>query len=518
MRTLKQKAWLGSFLLVLSLSTAVAQAPQAQSAAGSDRELLEVMHSIGSQPLYDYLKELTSEKFGGRLTGTPEFNLAAQWVSSLLKKWGVEPAGDNGTYLQAFPNPYTLVFKGCDLYLHLPVGAGTSKGEIAKHYLYEDEYIPGGTSGSGEVTAEVVYAGYGISAPELGYDDYQGVDVKGKIVLIEREVPVDPGKNTEVFKQWRPYSFHQYKLINAADHGAKGLIYNYGPIGNPNNAYRAGFIYSHVGDAVVADMFAGTGRGHDQVVSRIAKTLKPQSFATGKVVTIKNVTEHHPQGVGFNVLGLVPGADPVLKDEVIIIGGHLDHLGRAWELMPGANDNAAAVSVMLGLAEAMSKYSVKPKRSVLFCFFGAEEQAVHGSEFYTEHPVFPLSKTMAMINMEAVGVGDKFYVLAGMDFPGLYKFLEQADQKYIHKVITGSPFSNIARPRQDVTWFLWKGVPGVTLSAFGGPESPLPTYHNTRDNLSLITPETLEDTARLLFLAVEDMASAGKLDFRAKGN
>jgi hypothetical protein len=506
------------FCLVLtaSFSTAAAQTPQ-KAAPASDQALLEVMHSITSQTLYDYLQALVSEKFGGRLTGTPEYGLAAQWVSSLLKKWGVEPAGDNGTYLQAFPNPYTQVLAG-DLSLHVPLGEGKSRGEILKSYRFEDEFIPGGTSGSGEVKAEVVYAGYGITAPELGYDDYKGVDVKGKIVLLEREVPVDPGRDPEVFKKWRPYSFHQYKLENAADHGAKGMIYNYGPIGNPNNAYRQGFVYSHVGDAVVGDIFAGTGRKHADVAAAIARTLKPQSFATGKVLTIKNVTEHHPDGIGASVLGLIRGTDPVLKDEVIIIGGHLDFLGRAPVLMTGANDNGAAVAVMLGLAEAMTKYAVKPRRSVLFAFFGAEEQAVNGSRFYTEHPLFPMDKTMAMINMEAVGAGDKFHVLAGTNFPGLTKYLEQADQKYIHRVITASPFANNARPRQDVTWFLWKGVPGVTLGAYGGVESSLPTYHNTRDNLSLITPVILEDTARLLFLAVEEMAGADKLDFRTKSN
>jgi len=182
--------------------------------------------------------------------------------------------------------------------------------------------------------------------------------------------------------------------------------------------------------------------------------------------------------------------------------------------MPGANDNAASVAAMLGLAEAMSRCPAKPKRSVLFAFFGAEEQAVHGSEYYTEHPVFPLDKTAAMINLEANGSGDKFNLLAGKNFPGLLRFFEQANEKYIHRSLTAFPFSNIARPRQDVTWFLWKGVPGVTFGAHGF-SSPLPTYHNTRDNLSLITPEILEDASRLLFLVLEDMSRADRLDLRS---
>ena len=501
-------------IFAVGLPAAWAQVrPQAQPPT-AEQQILEAMHGIDSQKLFGYVQELVSEKYGGRLTGTAEYNLCAEWVASLLKKWAIEPAGDKGTYFQSFPNPYTLVFEGGAVSLHIPVGVGPAQGEIIKHYRYEDEFIPGGTSASGEVTAEVVYVGYGISAPELGYDDYRGVDVKGKIVLMEREVPVEPGSDAERFKKWRPYSFHQYKLENAAAHGAKGMIYNYGPIGNPNNSYRAGFIYSHVGDAVTKDMFAGTGRKHPETVAAITKTLKPRSFATGKILTLKNLTEHHPEGIGVNVLGLIRGSDPALKDEVIIIGGHLDHLGRMWELMPGANDNAAAVAAMLGLAEAMSRCPAKPKRSVLFAFFGAEEQAVRGSQYYTEHPVFPLDKTAAMINLEANGSGDKFNLLAGKNFPELLRYFEAANDTYIHRSLSSFPFANIARPRQDVTWFLWEGVPGVTFGAHGFP-SPLPTYHNTRDNLSLITPEILEDTSRLLFLVVENMGRAETLDFRS---
>ncbi len=475
------------------------------------REILSALHTISSHTLYGYVQELVSEKYGGRLTGTPEYDACADWVAALLEKWGVQPGGDDGGYKQFFPNPYTLVFPGCEVYLRLAVN-GT---EIRKHYRYEDEFIPGGTSGSGELTADVVYVGYGVTAPELGYDDYAGVEVRGKILLMEREVPVAPDKDAELFKKWRPYSFHQYKLENAVAHGAGGMLYNYGPIGNPNNSYDAGFIYSHVGDAVVADVFAGTGRDHKATAEKIRETLKPQSFATGKVFTIKNVTEHYPDGSGANVIGLIEGADPVLKDELIVLGGHLDHLGRLWELMPGANDNATAVAVMLGVAEAMSKCEVKPRRSVMFLFFGAEEQGVAGSEFYLNNPLFPLEKTVAFINMEGPGVGDKVGVLAGKDYPDFFGFLERANGRYIHRVIEASSFANIARPRQDTARFLWAGVPSVTVGASETRPVPRPpSYHNTRDNLESITPEIMEDIAQLLFAAIMDMSDEPALDFR----
>jgi hypothetical protein len=471
-----------------------------------EEKLLESMHSISSCTLFNYVKELASDKYAGRLTGTEGYDASAEWVASHFKKWGIAPAVSQNSYFQAFPIPYTLVFKGCQVCLYLPCNGS----DIKKYYKYESEFIPGSTSGSGEVTAEVIYVGYGVTAPELNYDEYKGVDVKGKIILMEREVPVSPDKDPELFKEWRPYSFHQYKLENAVAHGAKGMLYNYGPIGNPNNSYDEGFIYSHVGEAVVSDVFAGTGRKHEDVVEKIKKTLKPRSFATGKTFTIKNITEHHPEGIGYNVIGLLEGSDPVLRKELIILGGHLDHLGRCYEIMPGANDNASSVSVILGIAEAMAECPIKPRRSVMFLCFGAEEQGVVGSEYYIEHPIFPLEKTVAFVNMDGVGCGDKLGALAAKNYPEFWEFIERANKRYIHRVVNPSYFANIARPRLDAARFMWKGVPTISFSAYGAPSY----YHITKDNIDTITPEILQDLAQLLLMAVLDMANQDSLDFR----
>ena len=507
-------------LAALALAVAAPAArPAAQAAAApqtDEAKLLSAMHGISSHALLGHVAELVSEKYGGRLTGTADYEACVAWVESLFRGWGVEPGGENGTYRQLFPNPYTVVFPGGVCELALPAGKG---GLVKKSYRYEDEFIPGGTSGSGEVTAEVVYAGYGITAPELGYDDYKGVDVTGRIVLLEPEVPVAPrGETLEAFKKWRPYSFHQYKLRNAAAHGAKGMVYNYGPIGNPNNAYVEGFVYHHVGAAVVADVFAGTGRVHKDVVDRIRKELRPRSFATGKTMTIGNRTEHHPDGVGINLLGRITGTDPALRDEVIVVGGHLDHLGRMWELMPGADDNATAVAVTLGIAEAMAKCAVKPKRTVVFFLFGSEEQSedqgTEGSRFYVEHPVYPLDKTVVFINLEGPGSGDRISASGGTTYPGFWRFVERANAAYVRRELGTGPASYPARPRQDSAWFFWKGVPSLTFGADGGTPPPYPTYHNTRDSIDLVTPEIMEDIAQLLFMTVMDLADEPALDFR----
>ncbi len=496
---------LSMFCAVLLLP-APALAQRGRRQLTEEQQLLQAMHSIDSQSLYSWVDTLASEHFAGRLTGTRKFDECAEWVSDHFRTWGVDPGGENGTYRQAFPIPYTLIFRDCDLYLHLPVGDDV----IEKHYPYEEDWYPGSTSASGEITAEVVYVGYGITAPELDYDDYAGVDVRGRIVAFEPEAPVSPGRGEDLFMKWRPYSFHQYKLENAVAHGAAGLLYDY-HIVNPNNAYAEGFIYSMVSRRVLADLFAGTGRDHGEVRQGIIDNLSPNSFATGKTATIRNTTEHHPEGIGCNVIGLIEGSDPVLKNEVIIIGGHLDHLGYCYEMIPGANDNASAVAVLMGVARAMAQCPIRPRRSVMFLAFGAEEQGVVGSAYYLEHPIFPLEKTVGLINMDGVGCGDRISSGAGANFPAFQAFLDRANERYVHRLMSAGFNANLGRPRLDAARFLWAGVPSVSFEVSGS----LSYYHHTLDAIETITPEIMEDLAQLIFMAVMDMADEDELDFRS---
>ncbi|MFP4448734.1 MAG: M20/M25/M40 family metallo-hydrolase [Bacteroidales bacterium] len=461
--------------------------------------LLKNMHSISSHELFEFVKELCSEKYGGRLTGTAGYDSVANWVGNRFQEWGIKPVGDNETYLQWFDNPYTEVTGEGRVTLHIDA----NEDKIYKHYDYITEYMPGSTSDSGKVTGEVVYVGYGITAPELGYDDYENIDVEGKIILMEPEVPLNPGDDPEEFKKWEPYSRHQYKLKNAADHGAVGMIYNYGPIANPNNAFIEGFIHSHVGDTVVNDLFAGTGKNHENTLARIEKDLKPQSFNTGKSITIKNHTKHYPDGTGSNVIGFIEGEDPELKDEAIIISAHLDHVGYCHEMVPGANDNASGVAVLLGVAKALSQNDINLKRSIVFLAFGAEEQGIVGSGVYIDNPAFPLDKTAALLNLDGVGVGDKFGAVAGKNYPDIFEKVEQANEKYIHRDIHPSEYLNITRPRLDAARFMSEGISSLSFYSYG-KSAP---YHQPGDNISVITPETLEDMTKLIYFSVINLSN-----------
>jgi hypothetical protein len=459
--------------------------------------------SITEQALMDCVRELCLEKYAGRLTGTKGYDDSAAWLAGSLAQWGFKPGGDSGTYFQDFPNPYTLVLPGAELSLQVPGADGSLQ---KKPYEIETDFFPGSTSGSGELTAEVIYVGYGISAPELNYDEYKGLDVKGKIVLVEVEVPVDPAKKPGEFASWRPYSFHQYKMRNAREHGAAGVLYNY-HIVNPNCSYSQDLLWTAVGDKVVNDIFQGTGRDHGQLMKTIWKKHREQSFATGKTVNIKNVTEHHPEGIGRNVVAYLEGSDPLLKDETIVLSAHLDHLGLNPSMMPGANDNASGVAVAMAVAEALAKFELRPQLTVALLLFGAEEQGVRGSEFYLQHRPSPLGKMKAVINLDGVGRGKKLYALAAKNYPSLWRAFDLAGRTLVRVDVIGEYFHNRARPRLDAAHFMWAGIPTLSFSADGEPALDFPTYHTRHDRPDILTPAIMVDLGRLIFAAVADLAA-----------
>ena len=464
---------------------------------------LKLKEYVTSDDLYNYVDILASEEFAGRLTGHIGYDKSADWVIQNFKSWGVKPLGENGTFLQKFPHPYTDVYEDCKLVMHAE--------NAEKSYEYVEEYIPGSTSGNGEVKAEVIYAGYGITAPELGYDDYAGIDVRGKIVLLDREVPL--GTSHKDFHKWRPYSFHQYKLLNAVKHGAAGFLYNY-HIANPNNDYYENIVYSHIGSRVMEDIFRGTGKKHSELLRKIKEELIPQSFSTGKIFTVKNSTKHHPDATGSNVIGFIEGSDPELKNEYILIGGHLDHLGKCYTTMPGANDNASAVSVTLGVARAMAESGIRLKRSVVFIFPGAEEAGLKGVQYFLKNPTMPsLDNIKAYINMDAVGIGNKFSFGFGKNYPDLFAYIDKANKEHTNLHISAHGSSNLGRPRLDAAFFDWYGIPVLSLASNGTREEFANyRYHTPYDNIANITPEYMLNLTELLFQAIIDMADAKDLN------
>jgi hypothetical protein len=471
--------------------------PVISLAQTNDQEtILKTFHSISSNELLKYAEELSSEKYKGRLSGSPEYLDAAKWCAGKFEERGLKPA-NNGSWFQYFPNAYSEVYSKGSVVIG---NADGSKTELQ----FPDDFMPGSNSASGIVSGEMVYVGYGITAPELGYDSYQGIDVKGKILIMETGIPYT--KNDSVQASWTPYSYHRYKFKNALEHGAKGLLY-VGTIANPNTSYLENFVYAHISDKVTEQIFADAGRNYTDVKKELTEFKTPSfQLNSQQKVTIEADTKHFPDGKSCNVVGLIEGSDPVLKNEVIIVGGHLDGQGYLGELFPSALDNASGVADIMGAANALAQSEVKPKRSVLFILIGGEECGLYGSKFYAENPIFPIEKTVFMINLDMVGNGTGFYVSSGKSYPEIYRHFETANQNFLHRKMEASEWrKSYSRPRSDAANFENAGIKTLSLWTSGGV---FPVYyHHPKDKIDVLTPEIMEDAAKLLYMGILGVAN-----------
>lgn len=458
---------------------------------------LKTFHSISSHDLLNYAAELSSPKYKGRLSGSPGYIEAANWVADQLKQSGVKPGMPDGTYFQWFPNAYSDVLSPGTVTLL----AGKDNQE--KEYKFPDDFYPGSNSASGKVSGEVVYVGFGISAPELGYDDYKNVDVKGKIVLMDTGLPYT--KNDTTLRKWEPYSYHRYKFQRAKELGAAGLLY-VSKIANPNTSYLEGFVYTHVSNEVAEELFAGTGQSYANAHAELLKNQQPNSLDLHKKVRITASTKNFPDSRACNVVGVIAGSDPKLKDEAIIIGAHLDGQGSPGGLFPGALDNASGSADILAAAKALATSEVKPARTIIFVFFGGEECGLYGSEKYVESPVWPKNKVVFMINLDMVGNGTGFHLANGKTFPELLNHFEGANKEYLHRDLTASEVRiNYGRPRSDEANFEKAGYKTMSLYTSGSVKTVY--YHNPLDNTDALTPEIMEDAAKLLYLGILGIAN-----------
>jgi hypothetical protein len=473
-----------------------------------ETKLLAKFHSITSEEMMTWMEKLCSSEFNGRLSGTPGYTASTEWVAGKLNEWGIKPAGDNGSYFQWFNCPFSVVNDIGGLTLNL---VQTDGSVIRKNYSYPDEYYPGMNSGNGEITADVIFVGYGVTAPELNYDDYKGVDVKGKIVLMNRDVPYsDPG-NPE-YKKWVGYCYHQYKLENAVKHGAAGMLYIDGAMANPNISYDPSIIVTGIGPQPLDDIFAGLKTSNTEITDKIKKTFIPASFNTGKNVTMKANTTRHPEGKACNVIGLIEGTDPLLKNEVIIIGGHLDAVGKAGKVVNGALDNASGIVDILGAAKAIAQSGIPLKRSVMFLFLGGEESGLIGSKLYTEKPVFAKDKTIAYINLDMVGNGTGLAVNAGSPYKDLLNYFVESNSKYIHrpmKTAAPVPGTYYGRPRSDGVVFSMAGYRTMEIGTTDWYKKVF--YHLPGDDPDAVTIDIMEDVAKMIYVSLINMANKALL-------
>lgn len=471
----------------------------------------KAMLATSSKDLKTWMTYLTSPECRGRLTGDIGFYKAVDYATDLFKQWGLQPAGDQGSYRQSFPHPYVMPKEGGFFTLYIPSG----KGWISKQYDYPDDYMVGGTSDTGYLkNLPLVYVGYGITAPELGYDSYKNVDVKGKIVVCERDVPYQ-GDNPKLQKAWMPYQYHNFKMTNATKHGAAGMLY-ISTAGNPNPGYNKGFVYCCISDSVASDIFKTASKDHSMLKSKMNKTLKPYSFPLNCKADVKAITEWHPEGVGCNVVAVIPGTDPVLKDEYITIGAHVDHIGFQPKLCPGALDNASGSIIIMGVAKALATSGFKPKRTIVVTLFGGEETGLIGSYFMANHPVFPDKKHRLVINIDCLGDGYGLGAMVAKKNSSLFSYIKDANDKTVQRPLMLIPGRDeiVTRPRTDEANFFVKGIPTISPFAFGSTVK-IP-YHVPGDTMDYIDFDVSRDATKWVAKLLMELSTVEKLEISSK--
>jgi Zn-dependent M28 family amino/carboxypeptidase len=358
---------------------------------------------------------LSSDRFEGRGPGTRGEELTTDFLAGEFKKAGLKPVGDRGTYFQ--PVPLVRVFTSPKSTLSATKGDDTL--EIAC-----DEDFSGTSHMQTELEqfdAEAIFVGHGITAPEFEWDDYKGVDVKGKVVVLFTNEP--PSEDPKFFggKALTYYGRWTFKYEEAARRGAKAcfIIHTNETAGYPYSVVRpldgaqlkrdpakpalafAGWLSRKAGEKLLG--FANLSVD-DALKAADAKGFK--AFSLG--VTMKgNIPTRIEKIVSNNVVGMVEGSDPKLKEEAVIFTAHWDHLGVGRAVVGdtiynGAADNATGTALLLELARAWSAQSPKPKRSALFLAVTAEEKGLLGSKYYSQNPIIPLGKTAINLNFDMI--------------------------------------------------------------------------------------------------------------------
>jgi hypothetical protein len=370
---------------------------------------------------------LASDALQGRMSLQPGDDVAIQWVAAEFAKAGLEPAAGNSSYLQALP---LIEYRGDREASFVSL----RRGDKTTQWHAPD--VIGGFHDDLEISAPLVFAAYGITAPGMHYDDYRGIDVQGKIVAVFEHEPQESDPHS-LFNGTANtiYATNRVKALNAQAHGAVAVIV----MAEPNRKHpsiqerlsRTGGSLSRtiplpsqasvndelhipvstVSDAAAAELLATAGLTPQALQSAIDHDLSNHSIVLpDSVVTLHIENKSRSSGgVTYNVAGLLPGSDPTLAAETIIISAHRDHDGASpgaggkLEIWHGADDNGSGTVGVVALAHAFAANPVRPKRSILFVTFAAEERGYLGSYYMAAHPLRPLATTRAMINFDMIG-------------------------------------------------------------------------------------------------------------------
>ena len=401
-----------SFFASLLLGTAI----HAQAPLTVPKPVITALEQVQPAAIKAHIAYLADDRLLGRQAGTPGYQMAVDYVTQQLKVLGVQPAGDAGTFVQKVQLRRAFLQPGATFAAHDVQGATLPLTAGQDYIVYPSPELPATTVAN----APLAFAGFGISAPELGYDDYAGLDVKGKIVLIVRGAPRTFASTVASASQDL-----SGLLKTAMSHGAVGLLLASTHVGVLPDLRRG--TYSVLGpDGKVAasrsfavgsqqQFYGAVSAATLQRFLQIAALDTTQVFAairSGKPAsavlktTVSASAQARYQDIeSFNVMGKIPGSDAKLREEYVVHSAHLDHLGigasvKGDSIYNGAHDNASGVACVLEIAKIYSRLKEKPKRTMLFVFVTGEELGLLGSSAFAANPTVPKSKIVADINMD----------------------------------------------------------------------------------------------------------------------
>lgn len=553
------------------------------------------LEAITAKDTLAMLTYISSDLMEGRETGTRGYAQAAEYAASLFKMWGVKPAGDmpsrggfrmgggrgeapqapqEKTYFQEF-----AMKEISDAQSAITIEVNKS-GSVKSRTFHGGLDYQGGMGGGSEgtLTAPVVFVGYGITEPSIGFDELKGLNLKGKIVLLlsdapGRDNPLSPfqakkelkdkyfpampqGDMMAMMMRGGPQRFNKLTEINKLGPAAIVQVSNSGKDSSIFNALSmvrkpsderpivnkprrrlsvAGDTGSAMGPGgaqatqITREManllLEGTGQTIDDLKNKIETTMKPASMdIPGAKLTIAT-TAKTALVRGTNVLGVIEGSDPKLKDEYFVVGGHYDHLGM-WEdyIYNGADDNGSGSVGVLNIAKAMAASPVKPKRSIIFALWTGEEEGLLGSRYYVQNPAFPIDKTVGYLNYDMISRPYDAESLArtmrAYNVPGAEELVKKVRAPWFvtASVTEGTPFADIAREMNQYigldlafrTSPLGVGSGGSDHASFASVKLPFiyymagmpPDYHQTSDSVEKVSGDLIAKISQHGFLTV----------------
>lgn len=496
---------------------------------------------VQSDVIRSHVEFLAADLLEGRATASRGYDIAAAYVASQFRQAGLQPGGDDKSYLQRVP-----------LLEATPVLPGSSaalvRGDDTYNFEYGTHYLPSAdfSSASSTLSAPLVFAGFGIDAPELNHNDFESVDLKGRIAVIFSGAPTKFSNEKRAY-----YSWEERKLSTLVERGAVGVItidstadikrtpwerrvaMSWIPqmrwldeSGTPQNAYPALKLRFRFNHDAATQLF-------EKAPSNFATALAtseegtPQGFDMPGMLTLSATTGLR-KTESANVVGLLPGSDPQLKNEFIVVTAHLDHLGRGTAVngdavYNGAHDNAVGTGIMLEIARSLYASNAKPRRSILFVAVTAEEKGLLGSDFFAAQALAQDKKLVANINVDMpltfAPVFD--FVALGAQHSTLGATARQAASAQGYRLSGDAQPEQVKFIRSDQFSFIRRGIPALVLGSGYQPRNPsddldemrrvfLSThYHQPSDDLTLpIDYPTAADLARINLRIVLNAANA----------